>query len=80
LGSDHFEQLLIVKSKWCARCGTISDWAVWAVTNSEDIEEVDLVEYEEFLDADEQGGIWDAKDEGHVFESEIEQINYHTIC
>ena len=63
MGSDRFEQLLIMKSKWR---GTISDWAV---TNSEDIEEVDLVEYEEFLDADVQSGIWDAEDEEHLFES-----------
>jgi hypothetical protein len=55
-----------MKSTWR---GTISDWAV---TNSKDIEEVDLVEYVEFLDADVQAHIWDAEDEEHLFESDIE--------
>jgi hypothetical protein len=66
LGSDRFEELLVMKSTWR---GTISDWAV---TNSKDIEEVDLVEYAEFLDADVQAHIWDAEDEEHLFESDIE--------
>lgn len=66
LGSDRFEELLIMKSAWR---GTISDWAV---SNSENIEEVDLVEYEEFLDADVQARVWDAEDEANLFESDIE--------
>jgi len=66
LGSDRFEELLIMKSVWR---GTISNWSA---INSEDIEEVNLVEYEELLDTDVQACVWDDEDEEHLFESDIE--------
>ena len=66
LGSDCFEELLIMKSMWC---GMISNWAA---INSEGIEQVDLVEYEELLDADIQACTWDDGDEELIFESDFE--------
>ena len=66
LGSDHFEELLIMKSMWH---GTISNWAA---INSEGIEQVDLVEYEELLDADIQACMWDDEDKELIFESDFE--------
>lgn len=66
MGSDRFEELLIMKSSWR---GTIVNWAA---ANSESVEEVDLVEYEELLDADVQARTWDNEDEQHIFVSDIE--------
>ena len=66
LGSDRFEELLIMKSVWH---GMISNWAA---INSEGIEQVDLVEYEELLDADVQACTWDDEDEELIFESDFE--------
>jgi hypothetical protein len=66
LGSDRFEELLVMKSAWR---GMIRDWAA---TNSAEVEEVDLVEYEELLEEDVQARTWDDEDEEHIFESDIE--------
>jgi hypothetical protein len=66
LGSDRFEELLIMKSAWR---GTISDWAT---SNSVEVEEVDLVEYEELLGADVQARAWDDEDKEHILESDID--------
>ena len=66
LGSDCFEELLIMKSAWCSM---ISDWAIG---NSDEIEEVDLLEYEEFVDGDKQAHVWDAEDKENLFESDTE--------
>ena len=68
LGSDHFEELLIMKSLWH---GTIVNWAA---ANSESVEEVDLAEYEELLDADVQARMWDDEDKEHIFVSDTEYI------
>ena len=66
LGSNRFEELLIMKSAWH---GTTVDWAA---INSAEVEEVDLAEYEELLEADVQARTWDDEDEENIFESDIE--------
>ncbi len=55
-----------MKSAWR---GTTVDWAA---INSAEVEEVDLAEYEELLEADVQARTWDDEDEENIFESDIE--------
>ena len=43
-----------------------------AAANPESVEEVDLAEYEELLDADVQARTWDNEDKEHIFVSDIE--------
>jgi len=57
LGSERFEEILIMKSAWG---GNLVDWAA---LNSSEVEEIDLVEYEELLDADEKVMDWDLESE-----------------
>jgi hypothetical protein len=59
-GSDHFEELLMMKSAWYRM------FSNWAAANSEDIEDIDLVEYEELLHSDVQAHAWDDEDEEHL--------------
>ncbi|EKM81447.1 hypothetical protein AGABI1DRAFT_36291 [Agaricus bisporus var. burnettii JB137-S8] len=53
LGSDRFEELLVMKSAWR---GTMVDWAA---VNTAEVEEVDLVDYVELLEADKQAQEWE---------------------
>ncbi|KAF7770801.1 hypothetical protein Agabi119p4_6775 [Agaricus bisporus var. burnettii] len=53
LGSDRFEELLVMKSAWW---GTMVDWAA---VNTAEVEEVDLVDYVDFLEADKQAQEWE---------------------
>jgi hypothetical protein len=66
MGSDCFKELLIMKSMWH---DTITNWAA---INSEGIEQVNLMEYEELLDADVQACTWGDKDKEQIFESDFE--------
>jgi hypothetical protein len=64
LGSDRFEQLLVMKSAWQ---GTLVDWAA---VNSDSIEEVDLNEYNDLLEADNDAKMWDDEDKHFLFETD----------
>ena len=48
--------------------GSVTDWAS---VNSNDVEEIDLVEYGELLEADAKAQVWDLEDEAFEFESDI---------
>jgi len=65
LGSECFKEILIIKSAWH---GSIADWAS---INSHIVEEIDLVEYEDLLEADTRGQAWDLEDEAHELDSDI---------
>ena len=59
LGSEHFEQLQIMKSAWK---GSVQDLMAW---NSDEIETVDLREYKDLLALDNKIAAWD-KEEGCI--------------
>lgn len=65
LGSERFEEILIMRSAWR---GSVTDWAS---VNSNDVEEIDLVEYGELLEADAKAQVCDLEDEAFEFESDI---------
>jgi hypothetical protein len=66
LGSDRFEQLVVMKSAWR---GTLVDWAS---VNSGNIEEVDLNDYTDLLQVDTDMTKWEKEDEQFFFESDMD--------
>ncbi|KAM6489237.1 hypothetical protein JOM56_015407 [Amanita muscaria] len=64
LGSDHFEQLLMMKSAWQ---DTMVDWAA---VNSDTVEEVELNEYSDLLQADVDADKWEKEDEQFIIYSD----------
>ena len=64
LGSGRLEQLLIMKSAWR---GTVIDWAA---INSEAVEEVEINEYTDLLQADNDAQEWQKEDDQFFLESD----------
>ena len=64
LGADRFEQILIMKSAWQ---GSLADWAT---LNSTRIEEIDLNDFGELLQVDDDAKEWDKEDDEFIFESD----------
>jgi hypothetical protein len=58
-----------MKSAWH---GSITDLAL---INSHTVEEVDLVEYEDLLEADMRAQAWDLEDEAFDLDSDIDSLN-----
>jgi hAT family C-terminal dimerisation region len=66
LGSKRFEEILMMKSVWH---GSIADWAS---IYSNQVEEVDLVDYKDLLQADMRVQAWDLEDEAYDHDSDID--------
>jgi hypothetical protein len=64
LGADWFEQILIMKSVWQ---GSVVDLAAM---NSNKVEEIDLNEFGELLQADNDAKEWDKEDNEFIFDSD----------
>ena len=66
LGSDQLEQLLGMKSAWM---DTVVDWAA---INSAVVEEIEMNDLMDLLQADDLAREWDEEDEWFIFESDLD--------
>lgn len=66
LGSDQLEQLLVMKSAWM---DTVVDWAA---INSAVVEEIEMNDFMDLLQADDLLREWDEEDERFIFESDLD--------
>ena len=64
LGAERLEQLLVMKSAWQ---GSIVDWAA---INSEAVEEVEINEYTDLLQVDNDAQEWQKEDDQFFLESD----------
>jgi hypothetical protein len=62
LGSNRLEQLLVMKSAWM---DTIVDWAA---INSAAVEEIEMNDFTDLLQADNEAREWDEEDERFIFD------------
>lgn len=66
LGSDQLEQLLVMKSAWM---DTVVDWAA---INSTVVEEIEMNDFTDLLQADDLPREWDEEDERFIFKSDLD--------
>ena len=62
LGSNRLEQLLVMKSAWM---DTIVDWVA---INSAAVEEIEMNDFTDLLQADNEAREWDEEDERFIFD------------